>query len=493
MARLARPLQASSQLRIALADPPHFDPVGRDFCLERPAAERRAFGITLTPEWLVNWMLDRCAAFGDFDCIVDPGCGTARFASAAARRWPRVRVIGVESQQELAALARDVLANSGLNHRVEVAAADYRCFDLPRFAGRTLFIGNPPYVRHHDIAADWKIWYREQMARQGIAASALAGLHAHFFLKTALLARPGDAFCFVVPAEWLDSGYGAALRRLLGSARLPVSELWLADKGTAVFDDALVSTVVVAGVVGEPAATVRLGILAEYDARPVRNAPRASLAASARWSELWHEERPHAGRVEVGELFAVKRGQVTGNNPLWIHGVRYRDPLPAALLRPTVTRARELLDLPAAVLDDATSLRRVIDVPPDWREHFTGRDALHIERFIEWLEREGGRDSYIARHRTPWYRVRLGEPAPILMTYMARRAPRFVRNAADAAILNIAHGLYPRQGMMAAELDAAVAALNRCADRRDGRTYAGNLVKFEPGDAMRMRFSWALD
>ena len=40
----------------------------------------------------------------------------------------------------------------------------------------TAFIGNPPYVRHHDISEDWKTWYASKFAGFGIKASALAGL-----------------------------------------------------------------------------------------------------------------------------------------------------------------------------------------------------------------------------------------------------------------------------------------------------------------------------
>jgi len=49
----------------------------------------------------------------------------------------------------------------------------------------TLFLGNPPYVRHHHIAAKGKDWLRRAAREQGLPASGLAGLHAHFFLATA--------------------------------------------------------------------------------------------------------------------------------------------------------------------------------------------------------------------------------------------------------------------------------------------------------------------
>ena len=41
--------------------------------------------------------------------------------------------------------------------------------------------------------------------------------------------------------------------------------------------------------------------------------------------------------------------------------------------------------------------------------------------------------SFIATHRRAWWSVGLRAPPPILCTYMARRAPAFVRNRAGRA------------------------------------------------------------
>src|SRR6185437_2347699 len=94
----------------------------------------------------------------------------------------------------------------------------------PMIAGATAYIGNPPYVRHHDIARRWKDWYAKRCQSYGIRASRLAGLHLHFFAKVADLARFGDYGCFITAAEWLDVNYGAALRTLL-TRNLDVREI----------------------------------------------------------------------------------------------------------------------------------------------------------------------------------------------------------------------------------------------------------------------------
>jgi hypothetical protein len=69
---------------------------------------------------------------------------------------------------------------------------------------------------------------------------------------------------------------------------------------------------------------------------------------------------------------------------------------------------------------------------------------------------------------------------------MARRPPAFVRNLAGARHVNIAHGLYPREPLPPAALDGLAAYLRRSVTRGQGRTYAGGLTKFEPGEMERL-------
>ena len=78
------------------------------------------------------------------------------------------------------------------------------------------------------------------------------------------------------------------------------------------------------------------------------------------------------------------------------------------------------------------------------------------------------------------------EPAPILATYMARRPPAFVRNAAEARHINIAHGIYPREPFPDSALDRLAEALRKAVRPEMGRTYAGGLVKFEPREMERI-------
>jgi len=149
-----------------------------------------------------------------------------------------------------------------------------------------------------------------------------------------------------------------------------------------------------------------------------------------------------------------------------------------------VTRARELFQA-WDVLAPAIPLRSVIDLPADLGE-LSAQELRDVELFLSRARAAGAADSYVARHRTPWWRVRLREPPPILATYMARRPPAFVRNLAGARYLNIAHGIYPREPLSAAALDGLGAFLRGCVMDGRGRVYAGGLLKFEPGEMQRL-------
>ena len=461
------------------------DALGEAYCLAHDAQTRRTQGITLTPAWLVERMLDEVASDG-FETIVDCGAGTGRFAIAAARRFSAARVIAVEQNPELAALLRQRLWECGLLGRVAVIDGDFRSVALPT-SGRTLFLGNPPYVRHHDIGAPWKTWYSQRMAEFGLKASKLAGLHVHFMLRAAELMRPGDALCFVTSAEWLDNGYGRAPRELLsGNSPLAVTGLWVADLAQPVFADALVSSLVVRADRGSEAQGVRTGVIAEEGLQTLHDVSREQIAASDRWSAWCRPTLALASAgIELGELFRITRGQVTGLNAVWVLERDHSD-LPRTLSVASVTRAKELIDDVVASGAGVEQLRRVVSLPADLDTvPDAHRDA--VARFLQRATAMGADQTYIARHRKPWHVVAMREPPAVFVSYMGRRPPVFRANPWRASFINIAHGLYPRQPMSAAALARLLRHLNRTTDLHAGRMYGGGMAKFEPGDIARLR------
>ncbi len=220
------------------------DPLGDAFCALRSPAGRRVLGQTFTPPPVIESMIAWAAGTGIRPArVVDPGSGSARMLLAAGRRWPQAALVGVEIDPAAAIIGRASLAAAGFAGRSAVLLGDYRCARLPHGRGPTLFLGNPPYVRHHQIAAPGKDWLRRAAREQGLPASGLAGLHAHFFLATARHAAPGDLGVLITAAEWLDVNYGRLVRELLLGA-LGGQAVHLIEPAAAVFADAAATSVI---------------------------------------------------------------------------------------------------------------------------------------------------------------------------------------------------------------------------------------------------------
>lgn len=470
------------------------DPLGETFCTLRSPTDRRLVGATYTPAAIVDAMVAWARSEPSEPIrIVDPGAGSGRYIVAAAKAFPKAELVAVDTDPLATLLLRANAEVLGLADRLQVHVVDYRQLTLREVKGPTLFIGNPPYVRHHDISERWKKWFADTAKAQGFRSSKLAGLHIHFFLKTRVLSKPGDFGAFITAAEWIDVNYGAVLRDMLADG-LGGSVLHLIDPKARPFADALTTGAITCFRVGNRPTELKVRRASDLDdlsrASEGHSILWGDLEKTKRWSTLIRAEAlPDPSMIELGELFRVHRGQVTGSNDTWIEN-EAMEGIPSRYLKATVTRARDLIGA-GEVLATPDALKRVLDLPEELDELNT-REMKAVERFLKWAKNRDAHNGYVAKHRRAWWAVRLRNPAPILCTYMARNAPTFVRNAADARHLNIAHGLYPRQSYTEEQLQAILRYLRRAITTDGGRVYAGGLVKFEPKELERLRIP-ALD
>ena len=463
------------------------DPLGEMFCKVRSPKIRRAQGAVYTPLPIIDAMVDWADAQDTPARVVDPGAGSGRFLFAAGNRFPDAQLVAVEIDPLAALTLRANAAVLGLSDRLTVLVQDYRAAELVDINGKTLFLGNPPYVRHHAITPEWKAWFADAAADHGLKASKLAGLHIHFFLKTHTLAKPGDYGSFITSAEWLDVNYGRVMRELLTKHFGGVALHVIAPVARP-FADAMTTGAITCFHAKRTGHAIRFRSvrkLSELGSLPSgREVPSPIVKSEHRWSRLLQPlvRAPH-GHLKLGDICRVHRGQVTGCNAVWIAGA-FRGELPESVLFPTVTRARELFDAETE-LSCSDKLRRVVDLPTELNG-FDEEESRQIEQFLRWAKGAGADTSYVARNRKAWWSVGLREAAPILATYMARRPPAFVRNRCRAHHLNIAHGIYPRVPMSDEVLDALSAWLRDTVCLTDGRSYAGGLTKFEPRELERL-------
>lgn len=465
------------------------DPVGEAYCRVRRPDARREAGQTFTPSAAAAALVDWAAREGvAFEAIVDPGAGTGRLALAALLRWPRARGWLIEPDPELAWVAQWHLGVLGLSDRAQVVQADFFAWQRPStLPGPALWIANPPYVRHHALSPAQKQRYQQAMAQWGIAASQLAGLHAHFLAHASHLVRPGDRLAWLTSAEWLDTAYGQALRQLTVGP-LGLRALSQAASEWRVFPDALVSAVFLGLAPAAGQDTVALGVARGPEdvlaPSKLHAAARLTLATAKRWSpHLAPTPNNEAQTVALGDWFRVSRGIATGKNAAFVISPATPD-LPARYTVPVIAKAQDISRNPGCV--SASSLKRLV-VLPARLEQVSKADSPDVERFLTWARALGADQTHLGRHRSAWWSLPLRPAPPIVMTYMGRQPPVFALNPDGAQLLNIAHGLYPRRPLAPGTLARIVAWLNAHVSLADGRAYGGGLVKFEPSEVMALR------
>lgn len=463
-----------------------FDPLGQAFCALRSAEVRRSSGATYTPGPIVSTMVEWGTNHPAPGRIVDPGSGSARFLLQAAKTFPKAELIGVDIDPLAGLIARGNLAAAGHAARARIVLNDYRLLN-EKGASPTFYVGNPPYVRHHQISAKWKEWLSTEAAKLGHKASQLAGLHVHFFLATARTAQPGDYGAFITAAEWLDVNYGALVRSLI-LKELGGQSVTVIEPTAQPFPDAATTAAITTFAIATKPTSIffrRVDSLRDIGSLAKgRKINRDRLSVETRWSYLTRaSEKAPEGYVELGELCRVHRGQVTGANSVWIAG-KHSEGLPQSVLYRTVTKAKEVFAAEGE-LKDASQLRFVIDLPVDLDE-LEKSDRKAVDKFLKIAKDMGGHSGYVASHRKAWWSVGLRAPAPIISTYMARRPPAFAINKADARLINVAHGLYPRDPLSDVARQTLVRYMQTNISQRSGRTYAGGLTKFEPREMERL-------
>ena len=440
--------------------------------------------------------------------FLEPALGTGAFYSAlleVAGPRPLIAADGIEADTEVAGIARELWAGSGLS----VRTADFTALPPPAApdARSNLLLANPPYVRHHHLPASDKSRIRDAAERaSGVRLSGLAGLYCYFILLAHRWLAPGAISAWLVPSEFFDVNYGEPLKQyLLDHVSLLRMHRFSADDGQ--FADALVSSAVLIFRRARPAAghLVRVsfggGLSAPQHAADI---PTDALRRTRKWTRLpQSEDRPTRRGLTIGGLFDVRRGIVTGDNSFFVIGREEaaRRGIPPDFLTPILPPPRELAGNEVRAdkdgLPESGKQRFLVDCP-------LPRSTVQRSHPELWAYLAQGEPSvagrYLCRRRTPWYRQEQRPPAPLLCTYMGRAAGedgpfRFIRNRSCATVANVYLALYPRPRLSErikadpSLIDDIWRHLNRLGAEpliEQGRVYGGGLHKIEPAELARV-------
>jgi hypothetical protein len=440
--------------------------------------------------------------------ICDPAAGAGVFARALldpARPIGRGRTLRALDLDPGMTEVVSALARRLPDMTLVVESRDY--FELPGDMRFGAVIVNPPYLNHADIAAKAGLAALVS-AETGLRPSGLSNLYIYFLVRLAKQLSAGGRMAAIVPAEFLDSTYGRAVKRHLLRTDL-LRAVVSFGSGASIFEGAMTTATI---------------LLLENNPRPGRHRPVAfrqvedegelaafeSLLASSPFDpaalgtllepDPLRPWRPYVsglapltrtGYVPLGELAVAQHGFTTGDNSFFL---RRASELAAAQLSKTwctptdgrssyvpgpFFRASDL-----ATLDTAD---RAI-----WLLTFDASSAAEpaAEAYLSSAAAQAAAARPSARGRRPWWRQARRIVAPVWISNLSRGRVKVVRNETRAMPLDHFHTLAPRPELseLAARALVAYTGTTEFATslRTAAREYGSGMLKIETREMLEV-------
>ena len=352
---------------------------------------------------------------------------------------------------------------------------------------------NPPYMRFQKFL-NRHIVLQEFQQRLGIRLSGYTNTASAFLLKSLAELRASGRLAYIMPLEFLNTGYGSLVKEKLIAAGHLFAMLRF-DCEKEIFPDATTSVGLILYDNAVRHASVKfyavtaLTQLARFDEmKPVADVPVAELHSRAKWLPRFQQQAYAADPVNMTTLNSFgrfSRGIATGANEFFV-------------LRPSTAQAQGLDRASECVpcITRSAQIRKPVFEAADYEalsdaDHpvllfsANGAHSHEAERYIRFGERRGFNDRFLTKHRNPWYKTEQRTPAPLLLGVFSRGGYKIIFNKSHARHLTCFHGFQPNRlgcGYIAHLFLYLASRTGRAILSRSMRTYGAALDKFEPND-----------
>jgi len=459
------------------------------YCESKSREHRKAAGQFFTPRWIAKGLAKWVMACKP-DHILDPAVGLGILLDECRRQGYEGALLGYDVDKSIvdewdAYLARQL--------GVQVKCQDFLDSESVPIASA---IVNPPYNRfqNRDLSARLGAEVRQLV---GLAASGFTNQYALFLYSVVSRLKAGGRAAFIVPSEFLATGYGEQVKAFLCRNRR-MSHLVLFDTAQRIFPDAATTACVllfdgtpqdclnVWHLSGEAEVEVFDSLCGEQAAvSPKARIDYGHLNPQTNWQGLGLSTHDQSGTVPLSEFGDIKRGVATGANEFFL--LRPSDValhrIPESNLVSCIASAASA---PTLVFDQAhIEALRHGDKPCYLFNGMGLEPSIEVEHYLRWGESQGLHQRYLTRSRKPWYRLESRKPASLLLAVFGRSGFRVCLNRTEAINLTAFHGFYPGPRMERWVPLIWLYFQGAMASGRfeiQQRAYGDGLKKLEPGD-----------
>lgn len=480
--------------------------------MKAPATDQKLRGGYYTPDRIADFLADwaiRCSS----DSVLEPSCGdgnilTAAAATLVARGGSRNELArqlqGVEIDPAEAQKALDRLASLSLSSADTIWVGDFLDYcEQSLFSERRfdVAIGNPPFIRYQNFQEEHRAVAFRLLKHAGLRPTRLMNAWVPFVVASTLLLKPDSGrLAMVIPAELMQVGYAADLRRFLTDH---FDKIILITFRKLVFDGIQQEVVLFLGERGgRDGVGIRTIELTDTDdlarfsgERLAGNHANDMDHSSEKWTQYYLDSaelhllrafRKDPRLTPASKVMSVDVGLVTGLNEFFV--LTEEQATAAALMdhtQPIVTRSAHLSGIQFTQDDLAanTSQQRparllsLPDVP-------LGQLPDAVQNYILAGEKQGAHQGYKCRIRKHWYVVPSVWTPDAFMLRQVHSFPKMILNLTGATSTDTIHRVRfhtarPWQAIIAAFLNSLTFAFAEIT----GRSYGGGVLELEPNEA----------
>lgn len=407
------------------------------------SSHRRKHGQFFTPPEVAAFMC-RWVLRGKQEKLFDPAFGLGSFYFAASSLARGIKFAGMELDAEVLgyfwkhapAIARpfvvhgDYLSHWGESHKAIVC--------------------NPPYMRfqHFENRSEISILFERNA---GTKLSGYTNIASAFLLKSLSELDSGGRLAYIMPLEFLNTGYGAIVKGQL-LRRGMLKALIKLESEKEVFPDAITSIGIILVSSDGIAEPVRFYTVQHMEmltdhllSGPAREINYTNLDPSDKWLKYFEHSQTSfksSDLVPVSFYGGFSRGIATGANEFFVMSPSKAEKLgiPCGCLLNCITKSAQIknpifMNSDFRDMESADANVRLLNAG--------GKLSEAVSKYLQYGEKAGYHLRYLTKMRTPWYKVEHRSPAPLLFGVFSRERFKVVRNLSNAVNLTCYHCFYP--------------------------------------------------
>jgi len=350
-----------------------------------------------------------------FSRVLDLGAGDGRFAIGG--RFSSYEGIEIDNSRK---------PSNKLPRRAKIV---HSCAFKHNGIGYAACIGNPPYVRHHDLDVRWRNNVARRLRKEtGVEINRKCNLYVYFMFLALLKSRPDGIVSTLVPYEWVSRPSAKPLREYIERNRWHVDVYRFSE---SVFEGVLTT------------ASISIIDKKNKDSK-WRYFSLSSAGNALELGKVTGSNRKVLSYENRGELWAM-RGMSPGTQKVFtltegerVHaGLTYEDVLPC------VTSLRGIpADL--ARLTEAIFRKRFVDTGAKcWLiKSYADSISSRLQAYLDTVS-DKDRDTWTCNSRDPWHRYVLSDaPGLLVSTGFTKFGPKVLVNSVAARAVGSVCGVY---------------------------------------------------